>query len=782
MALPNQTGWIFFPEKPLYCETCRTYFSLSTNKYRVKKNCVENGHQVWQILSAELRVPFTETRAFLRHKRSSETENAPRPAPTPCLEPTIPSPTSDKQPQDEDDATTIPTLSDESSISESESTDDDLGEGDSDPRVQVPDPMAQVTDPRVRDLVSLWIQHNLTDATMKSFLGYLRVHAPDGIWPSFRRLREAKLALPLPTLLPIPEKCGAGYRFSLGNVVSHLVAHFDIRTTPPNPRPAATEPLDEFWKGSRFALKYEEHVKHHVGIFLPLIVDVDDLGVSNGLHSHRPYCAIWVTPAGIPHRIRNTVGWLPLGVLANPTRLAKQTLFQCICQDFVAAQEQATSPQSPFPVLFAVTGDSVALAEICGVVRPGRSVLVSPIVPSLLGRSAHGCLYCETFARNSTSVCPAENSTPRTPAREAELQRRFESASNATSQRLQRDTGYLPTGCPALRFPLGFDPYVSALPDLDHIESGHTTRFILARVLQGPLRSLAIARLEQLRDHLPSHVGALPRLSHAKKLSFTELRLLLQLCGPMLWDSLPAHLFQVVVTQTKYLSLLYNRFSTLSELKLAGELMVHHRRFIESLPLSSHAHLNLHTALCALPSLIPHFGSPALFRSQRNEHLHRNMKRFSGQTAHMDPTMSSKFLLTAAWHTVTITPPAPASPPHVLIGDAIVLPGDFVLVESRQLIEVRGITERTVDGQLWRLTSRVCPCPFPTFARTEECLSVPVAVLREKVMLLPCFGCRSSHMESFYQALLVKVLVMSRVYLNFPLVLCVLPECQVKFW
>ncbi|KAJ4454082.1 hypothetical protein PAPYR_11301 [Paratrimastix pyriformis] len=326
-----------------------------------------------------------------------------------------------------------------------------------------------------------------------------------------------KLALPLPTLLPIPEKCGAGYRFSLGNVVSHLVAHFDIRTTPPNPRPAATEPLDEFWKGSRFALKYEEHVKHHVGIFLPLIVYVDDLGVYNGLHSHRPYCAIWVTPAGIPHRIRNTVGWLPLGVLANPTRLAKQTLFQCICQDFVAAQEQATSPQSPFPVLFAVTGDSVALAEICGVVRPGRS--------------AHGCLYCETFARNSTSVCPAENSTPRTPAREAELQRRFESASNATSQRLQRDTGYLPTGCPALRFPLGFDPYVSALPDLDHIESGHTTRFILARVLQGPLRSLAIARLEQLRDHLPSHVGALPRLSHAKKLSFTELRLLLQLCG-----------------------------------------------------------------------------------------------------------------------------------------------------------------------------------------------------------------------------------------------------------
>ncbi|KAJ4453397.1 hypothetical protein PAPYR_12140 [Paratrimastix pyriformis] len=281
-----------------------------------------------------------------------------------------------------------------------------------------------------------------------------------------------KLALPLPTLLPIPEKCGAGYRFSLGNVVSHLVAHFDIRTTPPNPRPAATEPLDEFWKGSRFALKYEEHVKHHVGIFLPLIVYVDDLGVYNGLHSHRPYCAIWVTPPG--------------------SLIGSGTLSDGFLWVFWRTPPGWRSRLFPFPVLFAVTGDSVALAEICGVVRPGRS--------------AHGCLYCETFARNSTSVCPAENSTPRTPAREAELQRRFESASNATSQRLQRH-GVPAHWLPSSPLPLGFDPYVSALPDLDHIESGHTTRFILARVLQGPLRSLAIARLEQLRDHLPHTSG-----------------------------------------------------------------------------------------------------------------------------------------------------------------------------------------------------------------------------------------------------------------------------------
>ncbi|KAJ4454105.1 hypothetical protein PAPYR_11278 [Paratrimastix pyriformis] len=407
----------------------------------------------------------------------------------------------------------------------------------------------------------------------------------------------------------------------------------------------------------------------------------------------------------MPHRLRNARGWLPCAFITNPTREAKQATFSAILRELV--ELEGLSPRY-VPEIFALCGDHVALNELCGLVRPGRS--------------HHACLYCESFSIKG----PASSEVVmRSSQRAQEVQESFRTVSQTRQNQIKRDTGYLPGGTPTLALlrQLEFDPFTSCLMDLDHVESGHAAKFLCKLILQGH-HDQALRRLEIARSWLPSHVGPIPRLDHAKKMSFGEWRLLLQLAEVLLWDVLPASHLALLQLQTRYLAIFSDRFSSAAELQLAIALVKSHRDFLmvcfaDKLP---NTKLNLHTS------------------------------RFSSQVAHMNPAASAHWLLVNGWHVATLKSPEQASSP-LLVRDSIIAKRDFVLFHKNlpptttphdacpvSVLRVVSICEGHVEGQLWRRSS--CrSCPFPTFRETEDIVIVPTTSLLEKVMIVPdCSG------------------------------------------
>ncbi|KAJ4455134.1 hypothetical protein PAPYR_9982 [Paratrimastix pyriformis] len=586
---------------------------------------------------------------------------------------------------------------------------EDDGEEDDEEEEFKPAPTdADPNDP-ANEFLAIWLRYNLTHEAVKSILAFHNKYGGTSL--SFRNVLRAKTALPHPSVLG----SSTSRRFALAEAALWFFGHFHLPATPPlAPHPD----LSEFCYAEEFLFKagLAQGTTTPPFRWFPIILFWDDYGEYNGLHTCRPYTAVYLSTPLISHQQRNSIGgWVPLAVIAQPTREKKMALFQAICQE-IATQNDPTLRLE----LFALTGDHVGLSEIAGTVRPGRAI--------------HGCLTCESFGTRDSV-----RRIPRTPARALEVAAKIKAASSkARALRIQQDSGYRLDSCPAI--PLGFDPFRCSLMDLDHTESGHVARFVVSRIVTAPLRNLVIERLRMLQGLLPSECGILPRYQHQKKMSFSELRLLVQLLAPLLWDRLPTQHLIILRAQCRYLAVMYDRFATRSELAAVSSLVQSHRTFLDlCFDKPAESAVNLHSSLCWLPDLIRNFGSPALYRSQRTESLHKFMKKAAAQVAHMSPSTSASWLLINTWHTITIARPAPR-PPVLTIGDSEIARDDHLIARdgaSFVLLRVSSVDPAGVDGTVFERTSTHPECPMPTFRPSKVVSRFLPCDLLAQAMVLP---------------------------------------------
>ncbi|KAJ4455678.1 hypothetical protein PAPYR_9329 [Paratrimastix pyriformis] len=581
-------------------------------------------------------------------------------------------------------------------------------------------------DPRM-ELVMLWVKHHFTTEAVKDILLFMRHQGLPT--PAFRQLESLKATLPCPDVVPVGVPGDSScYRFNVADVVSFLATNYSLRSSP-----ESSCNFSEFWMAPHFARRFARFQSLHPPScrWVPLLLYVDDFGLSNGLHSHRPYCGVYVSAVGMDQRTRNSSrGWLPLAIISSPTREAKQAALISIINDILSLQSSSSVPE-----LYALCGDHVALNELCGLVRPGRS--------------HHGCLYCETFALNQTTTSPP---VFRTLQRAQTVHASFQAANKTQQAVLKRETGYLPDGTPALESmqQMDFDPFFSSLLDVDHVEAGHVCKTVCNTILSGH-RDTIIHRLERLREWLPSRVGPPPRIGHIKKMSFSEWRLLTQILPVLLWDQLPRAQLALLLTQCKYLSILYNRLAPLEDLQLAIGLIHRHRDFLPLCLTINKPSLNLHSSPCALERLVNEFGSPSLYRTQRMEALHKQMKRLSSQVAHMKADMSARWLLTNAWNAMTMTKAEARVPSHHMLGDSVLQKDDFILcdlVNTVKVARIISLTEGSAECRVWQRVPH--SCPFPVFISTEERVHIPHSGMLEKVMLVPDCSIPSSNDSPYF--------------------------------